>query len=61
MMRGAEMSDKTLAEAVEVIRKVGPLGSHYLAQEHYEESGDRTLDSQSLQPTKVGIEAAPEA
>ena len=34
VMRGAEISDKTLTEAVEVIRKVGPLGSHYLAQEH---------------------------
>jgi len=34
MMRGAEISDKTLTEAVDVIRKVGPLGSHYLAQEH---------------------------
>ena len=33
-MRGAEISDKTLTEAVEVIRRVGPLGSHYLAQEH---------------------------
>jgi trimethylamine--corrinoid protein Co-methyltransferase len=34
MMRGTEISDKTLTEAVEVIRKVGPLGSHYLAQQH---------------------------
>jgi trimethylamine--corrinoid protein Co-methyltransferase len=34
MMRGAEISDRTLTEAVEVIRRVGPLGSHYLAQEH---------------------------
>ena len=33
-MRGAEISDRTLTEAVEVIRRVGPLGSHYLAQEH---------------------------
>jgi trimethylamine--corrinoid protein Co-methyltransferase len=33
-MRGAEISDRTLTEAVEVIRKVGPLGSHYLTQEH---------------------------
>jgi len=34
VLRGAEISDKTLAEAVEVIRKVGPLGSHYLTQDH---------------------------
>jgi trimethylamine--corrinoid protein Co-methyltransferase len=33
-MRGTEISDRTLTEAVEVIRKVGPLGSHYLTQEH---------------------------
>jgi trimethylamine--corrinoid protein Co-methyltransferase len=33
-MRGAEISDRTLTEAVEVIRKVGPLGTHYLTQEH---------------------------
>jgi len=33
-LRGAEISDKILTEAVEVIRKVGPLGSHYLTQEH---------------------------
>jgi trimethylamine--corrinoid protein Co-methyltransferase len=34
MLRGTEISDKTLTEAVEVIGRVGPLGSHYLAQEH---------------------------
>jgi trimethylamine--corrinoid protein Co-methyltransferase len=34
VMRGTEISDRTLSEAIEVIRKVGPLGSHYLGQEH---------------------------
>jgi len=34
VMCGTEISDRTLTEAVEVIRRVGPLGSRYLTQEH---------------------------
>jgi trimethylamine--corrinoid protein Co-methyltransferase len=34
ILRGGDISDESLYEAFEVIRKVGPLGSHYLSQEH---------------------------
>jgi trimethylamine--corrinoid protein Co-methyltransferase len=34
ILRGAEISDKSLAEAFQLIRAVGPLGGHYLTQEH---------------------------
>ncbi|MEM2122447.1 MAG: trimethylamine methyltransferase family protein [Candidatus Bathyarchaeia archaeon] len=34
ILRGGDISDESLHEAFEVIGKVGPLGSHYLSQEH---------------------------
>jgi trimethylamine--corrinoid protein Co-methyltransferase len=34
ILRGSEISENTLNEAFDVISKVGPLGRHYLAQDH---------------------------
>ncbi len=34
ILRGAEVSEKSLLEAFETIKRVGPLGTHYLSQEH---------------------------
>ncbi|MEM3109211.1 MAG: trimethylamine methyltransferase family protein, partial [Candidatus Bathyarchaeia archaeon] len=34
ILRGGDISDDSLYEAFKVIGKVGPLGSHYLSQEH---------------------------
>lgn len=37
ILRGAEISNRSLAEAVDVIGHVGPLGAHYLTQTHTRE------------------------
>jgi trimethylamine--corrinoid protein Co-methyltransferase len=34
VLRGAEVSEKSLLEAFQLIKAVGPLGGHYLTQEH---------------------------
>jgi len=37
ILRGMEVSDRSLAEALDVIGRVGPMGSHYLTQKHTRE------------------------
>jgi trimethylamine--corrinoid protein Co-methyltransferase len=34
ILRGSEISDKSLLEAFQLIKRVGPLGTHYLSQDH---------------------------
>jgi trimethylamine--corrinoid protein Co-methyltransferase len=34
ILRGSEISERTISEAIDVIRAVGPLGSHYMSQPH---------------------------